>query len=102
VVCGFFSSAAANQDCPRCSFAATRDAIVVALACNSGADQKAGAFMKQQMEERKSLFVVFPPEATEEGLLTSRRGRREYLVRRDCEQVSERGPFQLHLVDAGI
>ncbi len=28
--------------------------------------------MKQQMEERKSLFVVFPPEATEERLLTSR------------------------------
>ena len=30
--------------------------------------------MKQQMEERKSMFVVFPPEATEERLLTSRRG----------------------------
>ncbi len=30
--------------------------------------------MKQQMEERKSMVVVFPPEATEERLLTSRRG----------------------------
>ena len=38
---GFYPSAAANQDWQRCSFAATRDAIVVALACNSETDQKA-------------------------------------------------------------